>query len=67
MCLGTTAVANLMGKLTGSVTLEGWLARAFYASLYRMPQVALYGLVPSALLMLGNHLGPGTEPRLKLH
>ncbi|EZP67844.1 NADH dehydrogenase II [Pseudomonas sp. RIT357] len=63
-----SAVGYLMGKLTGSVTLEGWLARAFYASLYRMPQVARYGLVPSGLLMLGNHLlGPGTVPRLKLH
>jgi len=49
------------------VTLEGWLARAFYASLYRIPQVARYGLVPYALLMSGNHLGPGTEPRLTLH
>lgn len=28
-----------MGKLMGSVTLEGWLARVFYASLYRMHQV----------------------------
>lgn len=62
-----SAVGNLMGKLTGSVTLEGWLARVFYASLYRMHQVALYGLVPTALLMLGNRLGRGTEPRLKLH
>ena len=62
-----SAVGNLMGKLTGSVTLEGWLARVFYASLYRMHQVALYGLVPTALLMLGNRLGRGTAPRLKLH
>ncbi|CAI2797388.1 Putative membrane protein [Pseudomonas [fluorescens] SBW25] len=29
--------------------------------------VARYGLVPYALLMSGNHLGPGTEPRLTLH
>ncbi|MCF5053521.1 FAD-dependent oxidoreductase [Pseudomonas syringae] len=62
-----SAVGNLLGKLTGSVTLEGWLARVFYASLYRMHQVALYGLVPTALLMLGNRLGRGTAPRLKLH
>ncbi|ROM82796.1 FAD-dependent oxidoreductase [Pseudomonas brassicacearum] len=62
-----SAVGNLMGKLTGSVTLEGWLARVFYASLYRMHQVALYGLFPTALLMLGNRMGRGTEPRLKLH
>lgn len=56
-----------MGNLTGSVMLEGWLARVFYASLYRMRQVALYGLFPTLLLMLGNRIGRGTEPRLKLH
>jgi NADH dehydrogenase len=56
-----------MGNLTGSVMLEGWLARVFYASLYRMHQVALYGLFPTLLLMLGNRIGRGTEPRLKLH
>lgn len=62
-----SAVGNLMGKLMGSVTLEGWLARMFYASLYRMHQVALYGLFPTVLLVLGNRIGRGTEPRLKLH
>ena len=38
-----SAVGNLMGNLTGSVMLEGWLARMFYVSLYRMHQMALYG------------------------
>ena len=62
-----SAVGNLMGNLMGTVKVEGWLARMFYISLYRMHQVALYGLVPTALLMLGNRLGRGTAPRLKLH
>lgn len=62
-----SAVGNLMGNLTGSVMLEGWLARMFYISLYRMHQVALYGLIPTAMLMLGNRIGRGVEPRLKLH
>ena len=39
-----SAVGNLMGNLTGSVMLEGWLARMFYVSLYRMHQIALYGI-----------------------
>lgn len=38
-----SAVGNLMGNLMGDVKLEGWLARMFYISLYRMHQVALYG------------------------
>jgi NADH dehydrogenase FAD-containing subunit len=33
-----SAVGNLMGSLMGSVKVEGWLARMFYVSLYRMHQ-----------------------------
>src|SRR5690606_10939829 len=61
------AVGNLMGNLMGSVKLEGWLARMFYVSLYRMHQMALYGVLRTALLMLGDRIGRSTEPRLKLH
>ncbi|MBC9252226.1 NADH dehydrogenase [Pseudomonas alcaligenes] len=62
-----SAVGNLMGNLMGSVKLEGWLARMFYISLYRMHQMALYGTVRTALLMLSDRIGRSTEPRLKLH
>ncbi|PTQ67695.1 NAD(P)/FAD-dependent oxidoreductase [Pseudomonas sp. GV071] len=62
-----SAVGNLMGNLTGSVMLEGWLARMFYVSLYRMHQMALYGVFRTLMLMLSDRIGRGTEPRLKLH
>ena len=62
-----SAVGNLMGNLTGSVMLEGWLARMFYVSLYRMHQMALFGIFRTGMLMLGSRIGRGTEPRLKLH
>jgi NADH dehydrogenase len=62
-----SAVGNLMGNLTGSVMLEGWLARMFYVSLYRMHQIALYGVTRTMLMMLGDRIGRSTEPRLKLH
>lgn len=62
-----SAVGNLMGNLMGSVKLEGWLARMFYISLYRMHQMALYGTVRTLLLMLSDRIGRSTEPRLKLH
>jgi NADH dehydrogenase len=62
-----SAVGNLMGNLMGSVMLEGWLARMFYISLYRMHQVALYGMFRTLMLMLGSRIGRGTEPRMKLH
>ncbi|HZX16316.1 MAG TPA: NAD(P)/FAD-dependent oxidoreductase [Pseudomonas sp.] len=62
-----SAVGNLMGNLTGSVMLECWLARMFYVSLYRMHQIALYGITRTLLMMLGDRIGRSTEPRLKLH
>ena len=62
-----SAVGNLMGSLMGSVMLEGWLARMFYISLYRMHQMALYGTFKTLMLMLGSRIGKGTEPRMKLH
>jgi NADH dehydrogenase len=62
-----SAVGNLMGNLTGSVMLEGWLARMFYISLYRMHQMALYGPFRTLLLMLTDRIRRSTEPRLKLH
>ena len=62
-----SAVGNLMGNLMGSVKVEGWLARMFYISLYRMHQVALYGFFRTGLLMLSDRIGRSTEPRLKLH
>ena len=62
-----SAGGNLMGNLTGSVMLEGKLARMFYISLYRMHQMALYGVPRTLLLMLSDRIGRSTEPRLKLH
>lgn len=62
-----SAVGNLMGNLTGNVMLEGWLARMFYVSLYRMHQVALYGVARTGLMMIGDKLSTSTVPRLKLH
>jgi NADH dehydrogenase len=62
-----SAVGNLMGSLMGSVKIEGWLARVFYVSLYRMHQIALYGVFRTGLLIVGDRVGRSTEPRLKLH
>ena len=61
------AVGELMGSLLGDVNLSGWLARMFYVSLYRMHQVALYGLPRAALRIAGDYIGRRTSPRLKLH
>lgn len=62
-----TAVGNLMGNLTGNIMLEGFLARMFYISLYRLHQVAIYGKWRTGLIIVKDLLERTTRPRLKLH
>ena len=62
-----SAVGNLMGSVMGNVKVEGWLARVFYVSLYRMHQMALYGIFRTGLLILNDRIGKRTNPRMKLH
>ncbi len=65
--LSYSSVGQLMGRLLGTVTLEGRLARLTYLSLYKKHQLALHGLVWVVLTTLINVLRLRTEPRLKLH
>jgi len=63
-----SAVGTLMGRLIGgSLIVQGLIARWMYASLYKMHQVSLYGVVRVALDTLGRLLRGGIEPRIKLH
>lgn len=63
-----STVGNLMGNLSsGSVFIEGRLARLVYVSLYRMHQIAIHGLIKTGLVMLGGRLNKWLRPRLKLH
>lgn len=62
-----STVGNIMGNLTGTVMIEGWIARLVYRMLYRMHQRALYGSVRMLLLMVADWLTRGARPRLKLH
>lgn len=62
-----SAVGNLMGTVMRSVNVEGWLARMFYISLYRLHQIALYGFFRTGLLMISDNIGKRTHPRMKLH
>jgi len=57
-----------MGNLnSGSVFIEGRLARLVYVSLYRMHQIAIHGFIKTGLVMLGGRLNKWLRPRLKLH
>jgi NADH dehydrogenase len=63
-------VGQLMGNLarrTGTVFLEGVLARISYNSLYKRHQMLLQGALRTTLLSVANALTSKAKPRLKLH
>ncbi|HVF64884.1 MAG TPA: NAD(P)/FAD-dependent oxidoreductase [Casimicrobiaceae bacterium] len=63
-----SAVGTLMGNLIGgSMLVQGLIARAMYASLYKLHQRALYGSLAVVLDTIGRALRGGVEPRVKLH
>lgn len=63
-----STIGSLMGNLTsGSMMIEGRLARLVYVSLYRMHQIALHGYWHTLLLSLVGHINKVIRPRLKLH
>ncbi len=63
-----STVGNLMGNLMrGTVFVEGWLARLFYLSLYRMHQLAIHGWWATSLIMLNDRLYKATRADIKLH
>jgi NADH dehydrogenase len=63
-----STVGSLMGNLGGkSLMIEGRLARLVYISLYRMHQMALYGITKTLLVTLVDRINRVIRPRLKLH
>ena len=62
-----STVGSLMGHLTGSVMVSGFLARVMYLSLHQMHLVALHGWTRTLLLNLANLLRRGVQPQIKLH
>lgn len=63
-----SAVGTLMGALVGgSLVVQGLVARAMYASLYKAHQVALHGIPRVILDTAGRFLRGGVAPRVKLH
>jgi NADH dehydrogenase len=63
-----SAVGTLMGNLIGgSMLVQGLIARAMYASLYKMHQRSLFGTIAVVLDTIGRFLRGRVEPRVKLH
>ena len=62
------SVGTLMGFVTGGkLNVEGWLAKLFYISLYRMHVWALHGFWRMALDTLAGMIRRQTQPKVKLH
>lgn len=62
-----TAIGKLMGNLTGTVNVEGRVARLAYLSLYRKHQAALHGWPRMLALVVKDMLGQSFGPKLKMH
>lgn len=60
-------MGNLFGRRSGTVSIEGWFARAAYLSLYKMHQVAVQGVIRTLMMTMANVLTRRAKPRLKLH
>ena len=65
--LSSSSIGNLMGNLFKSITIEGFLARVAYLSLYKKHQVSLHGVREVTLMALDNLLDRRRRPALKLH
>lgn len=66
-----STVGSLMGGIarqwSGSVVIEGLMARFMYFSLYKMHQIALHGVWRVMLTTFANMLTRRAKPRMKLH
>ncbi len=62
-----STVGNLMGRITGTVMIEGYVARLVYLSLYKMHQVALFGFTRAFFLSMANMFRRAVHPNIKLH
>lgn len=62
-----STVGSLMGNLTGSYFISGFVARFVYLSLYKMHQAALFGWPRAILITLLYFLRRGIDPQVKLH
>ncbi len=62
-----STVGSLMGGLTGSLMVTGFIARVVYLSLYKMHQAALHGWIRTGLLTLAHFLRRAVNPQIKLH
>ena len=63
-----STVGSLMGNLvSGSMFVEGRVARLMYLSLYRMHQLAIHGYIKGSFIIIMSKLSKLIRPKMKLH
>jgi len=62
-----STVGSLMGSVPGTLFITGYIARMVYLSLYKLHQIALFGLVRTTMLTLSKLLRRSVDPEVKLH
>lgn len=62
-----STVGSLMGSIPGTLFITGYIARLVYLSLYKLHQIALFGLTRTALLSVSKLLRRSVDPEVKLH
>lgn len=63
-----STVGNMMGSISsGSLMIEGFIARMMYLSLYKMHQTALYGPFRVLMLSISHLFRRSVHPNIKLH
>ena len=63
-----STVGNMMGGLIGkSLMIEGYFAKLMYLSLYKLHELAIHGILKTALFTLSRMITKQTNPTVKLH
>ncbi|MGI9305164.1 MAG: NAD(P)/FAD-dependent oxidoreductase [Gammaproteobacteria bacterium] len=62
-----STVGSLMGKIMGTVLVEGVIARMVYLWLYKTHLIALHGVLRTTILSIANMLRRTVNPEIKLH
>ncbi|MFM8757033.1 MAG: NAD(P)/FAD-dependent oxidoreductase [Limnohabitans sp.] len=63
-----STVGNMMGGLIGkNLMIEGYFAKMMYLSLYKLHELAIHGVLKTALYTLARLITKQTNPTVKLH
>ena len=56
-----------VGELLGDVSVQGYIAKTMYVSLYRLHQATIHGYTQAGLLTMKDLLTRRVRPKIKLY